>query len=207
MGKFKKANSNGKGLSHPAVKVLIFLNIILLGGGLYIYYRDQPRTQASIPVTEQETASQFKDDLVGDSTDNIQPDVVIAKRPLNTQEKVSGTDTRPATTITPPIAKTKHLSAEKTSTFLREVESPTLLIQAKNNRSTTRYTVAKGLAHFHNQPDPSTKRKAFINHWNKAVLEPLDEQNGFIYIVYTNHLGQTSKGWLQIKDLKRIANK
>jgi hypothetical protein len=63
-----------------------------------------------------------------------------------------------------------------------------------------RYTV-RNKAYFHNQPDADTKREAFINHWNNAVLTPLNEKNGFIYIVYTNHLGQTSRGWLSKSDL------
>lgn len=56
-------------------------------------------------------------------------------------------------------------------------------------------------AFFHNSPDESTRREAFINHWNKAILTPIEEQNGFIYVIYTNNLGQTSKGWLRKKDL------
>jgi serine/threonine-protein kinase len=63
-----------------------------------------------------------------------------------------------------------------------------------------RYKV-RNKAFFHNEPDPSTKRAAFIIHWNNAVLKPLDEKNGFIYVVFTNHLGQTSKGWLSKDDL------
>lgn len=59
----------------------------------------------------------------------------------------------------------------------------------------------KSKAFFHNQPDESTARKAFIVHWNNAVLRPLKEENGFVYIVFTNHQGQTSKGWLRKKDL------
>ena len=59
-------------------------------------------------------------------------------------------------------------------------------------------------AHFHNQPDESTRRNAFIVHWNNAILHPSQEQNDFVYIVFTNHEGQTSKGWLRKKDLIRV---
>jgi len=59
-------------------------------------------------------------------------------------------------------------------------------------------------AHFHDSPDESTKRAAFIIHWNNAVLKPLDEKNGFVYIIFTNHLGQTSKGWLSKNDLVQV---
>jgi type I restriction enzyme M protein len=66
-----------------------------------------------------------------------------------------------------------------------------------------RYTV-KSIAYFHNEPNESTRRDAFINHWNNAVLIPKEEKNGFIYIVYTNVDGQTSKGWLNKNDLKLL---
>lgn len=59
-------------------------------------------------------------------------------------------------------------------------------------------------AYFHNEPDETTRRNAFIIHWNNAVLTPLDETDEFIYVVYTNEKGQTSKGWLLKKDLEVI---
>jgi eukaryotic-like serine/threonine-protein kinase len=33
------------------------------------------------------------------------------------------------------------------------------------------------------------------------VLHPLKEENDFVYVVYTNDEGQTTKGWLRKKDL------
>ncbi|HEY1114358.1 MAG TPA: serine/threonine-protein kinase [Chitinophagaceae bacterium] len=59
-------------------------------------------------------------------------------------------------------------------------------------------------AYFHNEPDESTRREAFIIHWNNAVLKPTREENGFVYVVFTNHLGQTSKGWLKKSDLEEV---
>ena len=56
-------------------------------------------------------------------------------------------------------------------------------------------------AHFYNAPDEAAKRDAFIVHWNNAVLHPIKEENNFIYIVFTNFKGQTSKGWLRKKDI------
>jgi serine/threonine-protein kinase len=62
----------------------------------------------------------------------------------------------------------------------------------------------KSKAYFHDEPDESSRRKAFIVHWNNAVLKPIVEQDSFIFVVFTNHLGQTSKGWLNKNDLTRI---
>lgn len=63
------------------------------------------------------------------------------------------------------------------------------------------FSLAVPEAHFHDKPDEDTRRKAFINHWNKARLTALNDLNGFIYVVYTNENGQTSKGWMNKKDL------
>ena len=59
----------------------------------------------------------------------------------------------------------------------------------------------KSKAYFHSAPNERTRRKGFITHWNNSVLHPLKEQNDFVYVVYTNDEGQTSKGWLRKRDL------
>ena len=64
----------------------------------------------------------------------------------------------------------------------------------------SRYKV-RSRAYFHDEPDESTRRGAFIVKWNNAVLEAKDEKNGFIYVVFTNQEGQTSRGWLKRADL------
>jgi serine/threonine-protein kinase len=66
------------------------------------------------------------------------------------------------------------------------------------------YRLAVDKAYFHNSPDESTRRNAFIVHWNNVVLNALDERDGFVYIVFTNHLGQTSRGWIRKADLKQV---
>lgn len=67
-----------------------------------------------------------------------------------------------------------------------------------------RYTLVSRYAYFHNEPDRSTRRAAFINIWNQARLTPLADQNGFIYVIYINDQGQTSRGWLLKENLKPI---
>jgi serine/threonine protein kinase len=59
-------------------------------------------------------------------------------------------------------------------------------------------------AYFHNEPDEATRRNAFIVSWNNAVLNPIEERDGYIYVIYTNASGQTSKGWLNKKDLRAL---
>jgi serine/threonine-protein kinase len=80
----------------------------------------------------------------------------------------------------------------------QRVEEP-----GEGSNTTAKYKV-RSKAYFHNEPDESTRRAAFIVHWNNAVLEPKQERNDFVYIVFTNHQGQTSRGWLRIKDLVKV---
>jgi serine/threonine protein kinase len=63
------------------------------------------------------------------------------------------------------------------------------------------FGLAVSEAYFYNKPDESTRRKAFINHWNNARLTALNDENGFVYVIYTNVDGETTKGWLRKKDL------
>lgn len=63
------------------------------------------------------------------------------------------------------------------------------------------FTLFNSYAYFHDKPNAATVRKANINRWNNARLKALNDQNGFIYVIYTNEQGQTSKGWLNKKDL------
>lgn len=68
------------------------------------------------------------------------------------------------------------------------------------NRNLGVYKV-KEKAFFHDEPNAATRRNAFIVQWNNALLTALDEKDGFIYVVFTNDAGQTSKGWLLKDDL------
>jgi serine/threonine-protein kinase len=58
-------------------------------------------------------------------------------------------------------------------------------------------------AYFYTEPDESTRREAFINKWNSSVTAT-DDMNGFIYVVYKNEKGQTTRGWLLKKDLIKL---
>jgi serine/threonine-protein kinase len=62
------------------------------------------------------------------------------------------------------------------------------------------YKVQVARAYFHNEPDPSSRRGAYLIPSND-VITALDEKNGFIYTEFTNNKGQTSKGWVQKTDL------
>ena len=69
------------------------------------------------------------------------------------------------------------------------------------NALKVQYTVTD-TTFFHDQPDERTIRKSYLDPLNKNVLNPIEDRNGFIYVVYTNHFGRTSKGWISKKRSK-----
>ena len=73
------------------------------------------------------------------------------------------------------------------------------------NTSPAKYAV-RDTTFFHNQPDERSIRKTYLDPLNNNVLNPIHDKNGFIYIVYTNQFGRTSKGWINKKDLMPLRN-
>ncbi len=66
------------------------------------------------------------------------------------------------------------------------------------------YTVVSDRAYFYNAPDTSTRRAVYINNLVHAVLTPEREKNAFIYVVYINKRGESTRGWLNKNDLKPL---
>ena len=65
----------------------------------------------------------------------------------------------------------------------------------------------KTQAFFYNKPDEGARRNTFLLPYKGSygVVTPLDDQNGFIYVVFTNHAGRTSKGWIRKIDLEPVS--
>ena len=68
----------------------------------------------------------------------------------------------------------------------------------------TRYTVVSNRAYFYYSPDTSTRREVYINNLVHAVLTPEKEKNAFIYVIYINKRGESTRGWLNKNDLKPL---
>lgn len=58
-------------------------------------------------------------------------------------------------------------------------------------------------ANFYNAPDENTMRSTYISESPDKIVGALEEKNGFIFVVYTNDVGYTSRGWLSKKDLSK----
>ena len=57
------------------------------------------------------------------------------------------------------------------------------------------FKVGTPKTYFHDEPDSGTRRNAYLN--GGSTITGLKEENGFIYIEFTNTRGQTSKGWIR----------
>jgi len=173
--------------------LLLLIFFTALGVGSFYFQSKKPNDAPLNQGALQDSSIQTDTSLVLASEKKSAKKNVSAKKKNRKKEKKTAKAEEKE-----PLAKTivqyKTVNAEK------EIEE---------NRSNTD---TKGLynviskAYFHNEPDEATRRNAFVVHWNNsyAKLKALDEKNGFIYVVFNNHLNQTSKGWLRKKDLKPI---
>ncbi|MEO8413462.1 MAG: N-6 DNA methylase [Ginsengibacter sp.] len=102
----------------------------------------------------------------------------------------------------PPDSVTDGPSIEPINAESPVDKKPGKMVQAGTSQhlSGVQYTV-RDTTFFHNQPDEKTSRKSYLDPLNHNILKPIQDTNGFIYIVYTNHFGRTSTGWINKKDL------
>ncbi|TDH26566.1 serine/threonine protein kinase [Segetibacter sp. 3557_3] len=176
--------------------ILVLLLLAILGLGAYAAYKfyyqaKRPARSASIqdqkPVRREPVRND--DDRMGrpEKKETVPADTPKAEMPKPV--------TRPQETITEPLPDTNTKKVERT-------EPPPVTTDVETE-VTGRYKVISK-AYFYDQPREETRRNAYIVHWNNATLNGLNEENDFVYVVFTNNLGQTSKGWLRKKDLNKI---
>jgi len=115
--------------------------------------------------------------------------------------------TATAKAVMPPKEEKKDMEQAVDPTTVTEPDSTDTENKADDQKEpekkvsgkTVKYKV-RNRAYFYNEPTADTKREAFITHWD-APVKALDEKNGYIYVVFTNEEGQTTKGWISKDDL------
>ena len=202
-------------VKHPAFKALVALNIIGACVAAYLYFNReetpaalQPEpvqmeqtSAAASPESKPETYNRSASSQVNKASVEKSPEVKQRLQPPVASSPIVETPAKKEPTPLPAERmRTKSVPSEERA----KVATTEPAGRSSRITESVSYTVAGPQVYFHNQPDPSTRRNAFINRWNKAVLKPLDEKNGFVYIVYTNQWGQTSKGWMPKKQLKQL---
>jgi serine/threonine protein kinase len=183
----------------PVAAVLFLVLLTAAGVGAYTYLRSDDEAIATdlstVVMTDTGTRSEAADPPQPDGSVRAQefaidtalatrslPDTMVSGFVLDSIASNTGSESRAT-------ADTLHINGSEVS----DATTP----------GPARYRV-RDKAFFHNAPDESTRRDAFIVHWNNATLTPLQESGDFVYVVFTNTEGQTSRGWLRKKDLERI---
>jgi serine/threonine-protein kinase len=190
------------GVSTGAFMALLLLTIGFGALAAYSFFKQQRAKQSllsltdSVAQTEEPKISRFDEDTNANnnSTTGDEGQTPVTNWPESGADTAVTTEStaRPATQEPPQtnIDTENHSSANTDS--------------SAHSSGGTKYTVIASRAFFHDQPDESTRRDAYMVPDSSVVLQPLEERNGFVYVVFTNSSGQTSKGWLRKQDLKSI---
>jgi serine/threonine-protein kinase len=186
-----------RGVSKSAFITVLILAIGLAAFAAYSFFRNNG-TQTTAQVSD--STQSIIDSLVQADTANQSNDVAIEEKKEQAKDTARTQVAEPAATQTDDDDDVEEAAAD---TSKPQVKEPQQEEQKPEPRGSGKYRVISK-AFFHDQPSEATRRKAFISHWNNAVLTPLGQTADFIYVEFTNHLGQTSKGYLRKADLKLI---
>ena len=196
-------NSRRSGVSTGAFMALLLLTLAFGGLAAYSFFRNQSAEEQlysnsdTVEQTNFTNNDRYEDKSIADNS----PGTGVAEAPTTTiTDPIQDTAATTRETVIPSQTQEPQESAQETNDSQQTDTENTTATKA----SGPRYTVASSKAYFHNEPYDSTRRAAYMIPSNDVVLQPLDEQNGFIYVVFTNSAGQTSKGWLRKQDLKLI---
>jgi hypothetical protein len=173
---------------------IILWSIFLIGfGASFFYFKGRAKKLTTVNASADDTTpTSVKDTLIMPVPGATQV-ADASKEKSNPDKKLVKTEATP---------KRVEAPKEKTVATIKNTGA-TIQTDIASVPSKGKYKILSK-AYFHNEPDESSRRNAFVNHWNNsyATLNALDEKNDFIYVVFRNHLNQTSKGWLRKKDLR-----
>ena len=180
------------GVSSTAFMLLLLLTVVLAGYSAYTF----------LSTPRQITASNSADTL---NTED---------QPIDTTPQATITPQKPAAEKPKPIIKVDTVVAKPPVTVPDQPSDQIDVDTTTPSQSTTPVETPDAQepkkfkvvvkAYFYSSPDETTQRKAYMVPADNAILTAQDEQNGFVYVVFTNQNGATSKGWLSKKDLKRV---
>ncbi len=192
--------SNRKSVSRSTFTALLIAALVVGGIAIYSLFFNK-----SVMGATQNDNTTYPTDSLGTKESSVakKPENNnIAKKLTKDERKKKTTDSIAAIQLKDEKKKYNNRDEEIQDTAENE-ETINSNNETSGSEEGVRYKV-RSKAFFYNEPDGNTKREAFITHWNNSILKPLDEKAGFIYVIYTNHLGETSKGWLSKADLIQV---
>jgi serine/threonine-protein kinase len=140
------------------------------------------------------------DTATGTTVSSIQPVSNDASKPIKEKERgvdtvyVEGRSVDGGRQTTSEQQNEQQTSGDEGNSQSGQQDDPPL-------RTGAHYVVTSSKAYFHNQPDADTRRDAYLTP-SDEVMTAIDEQGDYVYIVFTNNQGQTSKGWVLKSDLR-----
>jgi eukaryotic-like serine/threonine-protein kinase len=184
-------HSSKSGVSQSSFILLLLVTALLAAFSAYsLFSRKENRVadnRSSVPTNTTTAPNEITDEnIIEEETE----------APLNNPEPEKDN-----TPIVPVEENVSEPVEEIKDTVVREPERQPAA--SPGNTAAVKYKVAASRAYFHDEPDEGTRRSAYLIP-SPDTINPLEEKNGFIYIIFTNHLGQTSRGWIQKKDLAPI---
>lgn len=103
-----------------------------------------------------------------------------------------------------PVTQIANIAPVRPDSVVKKTTSQIPNVKEATKKVTTTFTVDSARAYFYRSPDTATRRKVYINNLVRAVLTPVKESNGFIYVNYTNRHGEVTSGWLYKDDLRPL---
>jgi len=189
-----------RSFSSPAFKIFLAFNIAGASYAGYLYFNQKTVTPQAAYYTEQQNSTASATVITDDQRASTKNESIFIRTSTHGNDTTKNTEHKPVYKIEEKenqIDPGKHIKIEPVAGEATSVRYQPATEEISNRKEMLTYTVTGPDVYFHNQPDESTRRNAFINRWNKAVLKPLAEKNGFLYIIYSNPWGQTSKGWMK----------
>ncbi|OOQ61758.1 serine/threonine protein kinase [Mucilaginibacter pedocola] len=187
--------------------ILVIALLMLIVGGLAGRYLFKPKVAGvSQPATDTTSGYKTKPDKQAEikpDRDTEVEDKPVVEPKKDSEAVVKKPETKPETLAVhkKPKKDTAKKVAVKTPAKPKPTPPATPSEPAKSSGTGKVYSLFTTYAYFYNKPDAGTKRNAYITQWDNARLRALEERDGFIYVVFTNKNGETSRGWLSKKDL------
>lgn len=179
------------GFSSGAFYTVLFFAAVLAAVAGYLFFENK----MNVADVSDKPQNEFVDTALQNRTAVNDPQQTTTEEPVVTLPQVK--DTSPSTIVNEPTTDPMQFD-----TAAKNSDDADAQTQTNNSPTgTVQYTV-KSRAYFHDEPVETTRRNAYMVTENNALLEPLDEKDGFVYVVYTNAAGQVSRGWLLKKDLE-----
>ena len=164
-----------KGVSKNLFALVLVLALGLAAYAAYNLFNEQKNINS-------DSSSITNDSITADSSS------LVTSKPTKRR-----TDT-PRQTVIPPEAE-EQIPKDLTEEPVNEAEPG----RTSGAVAGAKYKVGS-TAYFYDRPEETSRRNAYLV-VNEEVITALDEQGDFIYVVFTNDNGQTSRGWISKKNL------